>query len=125
MKTFLFKASEIQNVRADEFRITAKWFSLSKCLTFKENNTNQSLVGLHTHYFGVIHTEIFLNLLIFEEELHWMLQKTVCWTWEFQCNMTTDKSMNVYYVPSTLVTHYGIAVIKSEISIRKCGQYLF
>lgn len=37
----------------------------------------------------------------------------------------TDEIMNVYCMPSTLVTYYGIAVIKSEISVRKCGQYLF
>lgn len=92
-------------------------FSFNKCWTFKENNKNQSCVGLHTHHFWC--------------NTHWCLPK-LSHFWrraapngaenrmpnsEFQCRMSTDKSMNmnVYFAASTSVTHEGIAVTPTEL----------
>lgn len=54
MKTSLFKASEIQNV--DDLGLMDLGLQLSDLALvsaelLRKNNTNQSLVGLHTHYF--------------------------------------------------------------------------
>lgn len=103
MKTSLFKASEIQNFKVDEFKILAKWFSFIECWTFEENKTNQSWVGLHTHYFWCNTHWNFPKLSNFWRRA--ALNGAVLFSTlnaEIQCSMSTDKNMTAYFVASTL-----------------------
>lgn len=73
----------------------------------RKNNTNQSLAGLHIHYFCCkIHWN-FTKLLYFWRRATLNGAENSILNSEFQCSMSTDKSMNVYFVPNTLVTHEG------------------
>lgn len=147
MKTSLFKASEIQDFKDDEFKI-AKWFLalISAELLRKITKTKAELVCIHITS-GAMHTDVFLSFPIFEGELHWTVQKTGCrtqsfnavwaqtriWIWMYILWLALQSLMKVLQWrlrnsgQPTLKGYFCEAdyIIKSEIPMKKCGHYLF
>lgn len=81
-KHFYFKLLKYTILKLINLRLQLSDLALISAKLLRKNNTNQSWVGLHTHYFWCNIYWNFPMLSVFEE-LHWMMQKTACWSQNF------------------------------------------